>query len=856
MKSGTLRRLVVLSVSALLSIDIYASAGAKDYVQDGLYIHFDAIANYGYDSETGEEIHGTAGSVLWSNLVAVTKTQKSKSQFTYTYYDDYVTIGGMGGVFVNDNSASRIAINNKSFTLQMLMKSTAIYADSYCIRVGELLRFGDADSKVPESPFLNFIYKGKEESVSPTLTTKYLNKDVLVTIVVDEDGASLSFDDGPVVHVNTGGDVEKQDGTTTFFSYLKAQVRSIRVYNKVLAPAERVENAIIDEVRYLGMDESYARSRVREAGDGSTEVKFAVTNSDSRVEYSIDDGQTWSGSIDTWLPAGETLILKARSTEPGTIFSWHGLGKNCKLPNNGANDYVEVSLMRPLFEDITANGIPEDSVLYWAGGSGNFDDPAMWLLQDGSPANFVPSISNGIVILNAETSGETDLITVREPLRAVSLELGGGGAGACNLQMKHIFTNQISGSVHLKSGAKISHVGSNPAGKSVTYKMFLDVGKDMTIDEGAAIDVNYAGYYRGTPLAGLGSEGPSAPHAGCRYDPSTVRYAYGSALEPESAGSGGYYGKGGGVVRLFVGGDLELNGKIESNGEPYYKGSRSGAGGSIWIRSGMLSGSGQISANGGYTQKGSSGSGGRIAIYQTDPSATDFTRFTGSVSACGGYVTTSGNDPGAAGTVYYQAYGQTPTSGTMIIDNAVVASSHSTANMYRQVTPLGEEFGLGDIGNLVVRNYAHVSISNRIINVYGDFTANDGTCLFEPYTGDFRFCGKEDAFISSLCTFDSFTCCEPGKRLFFGTGSASLIDIAEGGRLTLVGASGENVVLKPAVEGETWGLSVPESATAIVKYVTVDHSDASSGATVTARASRGAGGNINWAFPGFAISVR
>lgn len=847
-------RIIFAAGFALAALNAFA-LNARAYVQSGLIGQFDAIANNGVDSETGDDIHGTPS--LWKELAANVSTQKTKSQFVYSYNDDYVLLGSsgsLGGIYFKSQAFVN-AVKNKSCTVQLLVRETSLYADSSFINMTGGLGIGDTSSVIPAQPFRSFMYRGKTD-ILPFSTAKYLNKDVLLTIVIDSTGASLSFDDGPVAHVNAGGTSTPTYGSTgpVFFSYAKAQARSLRIYDKVLSASERIENAIVDEVRYFGMDETFARSWTRE-GTSGTEARLVVTNSDPTVEYSIDGGTTWAQSIDSWREAGETLVLRARSSDPNASFSWFGLGKNCVQSNDGTNATVTISFMRPLFENITATAIPENSVFYWAGGNGKFDNPDKWLFAGGVPAHAVPSINNGIVISNAVSSGVTDVVTAEGQIRAASLELGGGD-GACELRMSHVYTNEVSGNVYLRKGAKLSHTASTAA--NGTYKMLLDVGGDMTIDSGASINVNSVGYYRGCPYGTSGSSSPAAPHGGCIYGQSGSVYAYDSAVEPSMAGAGGYYGQGGGVVGLFVTGNLVMNGTITANGASLSGGSLAGAGGSVWIKCARLSGAGSVSAIGGYTMKGKSGSGGRIAFHQTSPSAVDFSAYTGAVNAGGGYVTQkdSSRYSGPAGTIYYQAYGQTVTNATLVIDNKNVFSNVSGMERYLEVTPLGSQFGIDKIGNLIMRNAAYVAISNRVIEVYGNIIANEGSPRLQPYTGELRLCGKDDSLVASSCTFDSLTCTTPGKRIAFGTGSTNSVNIAESGKFVFVGEKGDNIVLTTAVPGEQWNLYVPETAVSTVKFVTVDHSDASSGDSIVARASLGCGGNVNWVFPGFSMTIR
>ncbi|MCY2965470.1 MAG: cadherin domain-containing protein [Planctomycetota bacterium] len=128
---------------------------------------------------------------------------------------------------------------------------------------------------------------------------------------------------------------------------------------------------------------------------------------------------------------------------------------------------------------------------------------------------------------------------------------------------------------------------------------------------------------------------------------------YGDYRNPQDfgsggGGSGGTVTAGGGLVEIQTT-NLVVDGRIRANAESANLGS--GSGGGIKITTGILSGTGIISANGGSSNTpfigngNGSGGGGRVAVY-----AADFTTFdTSKITAFGGV--TKGGD-GAAGTVY------------------------------------------------------------------------------------------------------------------------------------------------------------------------------------------------------------
>mgnify|MGYP006967038218 FL=1 len=90
--------------------------------------------------------------------------------------------------------------------------------------------------------------------------------------------------------------------------------------------------------------------------------------------------------------------------------------------------------------------------------------------------------------------------------------------------------------------------------------------------------------------------------------------------EPTDFGSGGANnrgGNGGGAIRLAVGGSLHVDGAILAYGSGAVDAhDGAGAGGSVLLQIGTLSGGGSISAAGGWSGgPGGGGGGGRVAIY-------------------------------------------------------------------------------------------------------------------------------------------------------------------------------------------------------------------------------------------------
>src|SRR5204863_7160226 len=101
----------------------------------------------------------------------------------------------------------------------------------------------------------------------------------------------------------------------------------------------------------------------------------------------------------------------------------------------------------------------------------------------------------------------------------------------------------------------------------------------------------------------------------------------------------------GALIRLSVGGTLDIEGRLTANGNAGIQDdSGGGSGGSIWVSAGKLTGTGSIRADGGDGDlyAGGGGGGGRLAIYS--PANT----FTGLVSVAAG----DGAFTGQMGTVF------------------------------------------------------------------------------------------------------------------------------------------------------------------------------------------------------------
>jgi hypothetical protein len=197
-------------------------------------------------------------------------------------------------------------------------------------------------------------------------------------------------------------------------------------------------------------------------------------------------------------------------------------------------------------------------------------------------------------------------------------------------------------SLVLTDSAVLTHSAA-PNGEAANL-LSLTIAGDLALDAASRIDVSARGYAAqqgpGAGTANPGGWGRGAGHGGV--GGTAVNYgglgggAYDSITTPAQWGSGGGSGSGGpggGVAVLNIAGTLRVDGTLTADGSaapnPQCGG---GAGGSLWISAGTLTGGGLIAARGGaggVTAGGGGGGGGRIALYFAQST------FAGTVNAAG-----------------------------------------------------------------------------------------------------------------------------------------------------------------------------------------------------------------------------
>ena len=281
--------------------------------------------------------------------------------------------------------------------------------------------------------------------------------------------------------------------------------------------------------------------------------------------------------------------------------------------------------------------------------------------------------------------------------------VGIGGAASLTVDMPFAGPDvlSVSGHAEIRTNATLTHTQGDE-----TYRLAMNIGTNLIIDAGGAIDVSYKGYGHlqgpgkndGRGAAGHGGEG------GLGFEASDQGPVYGSITNPVNCGSGAKTQKGGGVVILAIGGALTNNGTIAANGEGLVSEgvTGGGSGGSVNIAAKTIAGNGLITANGGvgeYLNAGGGGGGGRVAIRLTQSGATFDSYAITNISALGGDggPNQTGED-GAAGTVYLktqdQAYGDlivknsgTSTAALTLLTNATYRFASITTTNYGLLVP-------------------------------------------------------------------------------------------------------------------------------------------------------------------------
>ncbi len=179
---------------------------------------------------------------------------------------------------------------------------------------------------------------------------------------------------------------------------------------------------------------------------------------------------------------------------------------------------------------------------------------------------------------------------------------------------------------------KAINVSGNSTITVVPKQILFLTTPNLTLDSGSTITASGQGPTKGP---GTSTEDYSGGSYGGQGEGNTLATTYGSATKPIDLGSGGTAGQpSGGAIRLVINDTLQNDGIISANGRS------NSSGGSIYVTTKNLTGTGSFQADGGgyYTSSVyyGTGSGGRIALYY------ETSTFTGTALAQGGCGSPSG----------------------------------------------------------------------------------------------------------------------------------------------------------------------------------------------------------------------
>ncbi len=419
----------------------------------------------------------------------------------------------------------------------------------------------------------------------------------------------------------------------------------------------------------------------------------------------VEIAETWINGYD----ASSKLVTMA-SSSPGSAWNLkltrlqYVIGVNATDCDASSGSPVLVGALSTI-DGTDVNWDAASSVVYWKAGNSAWTTAANW------SSGAVPAASDHVVI--APKSGSVT-VTSDSAVSAAGLKLGKG----VTLSLNDASTDsQVSGDVLMFDNAVMTHSNGN--------KLRLAVVGDFLIHSNATITAYGAGSSYGT---GEGTTTIGGSYGGRA---TSSRTTYGSVFEPTDLGSGAYNGiiTGGGCVILDVTGTLFLDGTITVDGNMGSGYNVGGSGGSIYIKTGTLSGFGLLSSAGGNVHNVNNyvGAGGRIAIYQR--TATDWSAFTGTIRTIP--ANNLGNTISPPGTVYRELP-QDGARGGEILFRGGAARSYDAVDLPQSAD--GDAATAYKKARLVIDQGAMANITADMTVRDIDFVNNDGTMLLNGNT--------------------------------------------------------------------------------------------------------------------------
>ena len=325
------------------------------------------------------------------------------------------------------------------------------------------------------------------------------------------------------------------------------------------------------------------------------------------------------------------------------------------------------------------------------------------------------------------------------------------------------------------------------------YHIIAEIGGNMTI--GAAFSANVDAKAFSTSGndgqgPGCGSGNCSASHAGYggRSD-GTLSATYGTFRAPKTIGSS-HGSIGGGCIEITVAGALSIadGATFSSIGKAYNY--YCGAGGSISIVAGSISGAAYFNARGGTPTSrtyGGSGGGGRISIILTGEGS-DFSNFNGTYTTQSTTGTNKASGDGCGGTIYLETAAQGVGGGTLIVDGVRQAIFSRGYNYGVIMRGDDAQFHLSKIilrddALLIVTN-ATYSLEGTVVEGTTDLLSTGTNSIFRLQKCDITL--TQNFSVTSDCLIFATTA---GSTLRMGPQGNGTLTVTGGGRYFVEGAT-------------------------------------------------------------------
>jgi hypothetical protein len=418
------------------------------------------------------------------------------------------------------------------------------------------------------------------------------------------------------------------------------------------------------------------------------------TISDSNTFYDLVKSVTSSSTLTFVASTTQTIthaltlngiagqLLNLVSSIPGVPWNLNTTGAVTVVNYVGAQDSNSIAKM---YASNSVNNLRNTNWVYntkrWIGTTTSWSTAGNW-----SPSG-VPDSTSDVVIDNTAVSLPTIDVTTAVTINSLSISTSTLTMSNGNDTTKKLIVN---GDVRIYGGGVLTHTANTTTAAGEVHRLNLAVGGNLIVDSGGTINVDLKGYsaYNGTGYPG--AYGGKSSLGG---------NTYGSITIPVNLGSGGTESAGGGSALVSVAGLTTINGIVSSIG------SSNSSGGSIYIISNTIGGSGVLRANGGsgYYQ---AGGGGRVSVILTGAGA-DFANFSSStITAYGGSVTSGDNS--SAGTVYMETGDQhaVPGSGTLIIDN------NNISTLTRLCTLMPTAVNVNQFSQVVIKRNGNLCVNS------------------------------------------------------------------------------------------------------------------------------------------------